>query len=250
MTWVKICGITNLEDALVAVDAGADALGFVFYKKSPRHVDVETVREIVSKLPESVEKVGVFVGDTNQNFSSIEHVGLTGIQRYLSFEAFGDQEKAYGALGRKQLRVLHALSMKAILNDQKVFEGLIRGFVNFQRGVHFDGGPVEKRNGHTPKVQIPIGPIFLLDSGTPGQPGGTGKTFDWKAAAPLVDAMRKNVYVVVAGGLNPVNVMNAIDTLYPWGVDVSSGVEAKPGKKDPEKVRAFVNAVRTAEKRA
>jgi phosphoribosylanthranilate isomerase len=251
MTWVKICGITNLEDALVAVDAGADALGFVFYDKSPRKVDVQTVREITSKLPDNVEKVGVFVGDTGQTLPAIEHAGLTGIQLHLSFERVGDQEKEYGSgLRRKQLRVFQALSMKAILDDQRVFKGLVRSFETFHRNGHYDGGPLKKQNGRTAKVQIPIGPFFFLDAGTPSQPGGTGKTFDWKAAAPLVNSMRKNVYVVIAGGLNPSNVTTAIDTLHPWGVDVSSGVEAKPGKKDPEKVRAFVQAVRTAEKRA
>jgi len=251
MTWVKICGITNLEDALVAVDAGADALGFVFYDKSPRKVDVETVREITSKLPESIEKVGVFVGDAGQVFPAVEHARLTGIQLHQACEAPGDQERAYGGgLRRKQLRVFHALSMNAILDDQLIFKGLARSFESFHRDGHYDDGPLKKQNGRTVKVPIPIGPFFFLDAGTPHQPGGTGKKFDWKAAAPLVDSMRKNVYVVIAGGLNPSNVTTAIDTLHPWGVDVSSGVEAKPGKKDPEKVRAFVQAVRTAEKRA
>jgi phosphoribosylanthranilate isomerase len=88
----------------------------------------------------------------------------------------------------------------------------------------------------------------FLDSGTPSQPGGTGLAFDWKAARPLVEDMNKQVNVVLAGGLTPQNVSEAIETLHPWGVDVSSGVEASPGKKDPHKIRAFLRAVREADK--
>ncbi|MGH9530459.1 MAG: phosphoribosylanthranilate isomerase, partial [Terriglobales bacterium] len=94
--------------------------------------------------------------------------------------------------------------------------------------------------------QNPFGTI-MLDSGTVQKPGGTGKTFDWQAAVPLVETIRKSVRVVVAGGLNPSNVADAIRILDPWGVDVVSGVEASPGRKDPQKVRAFINAVRRVE---
>jgi phosphoribosylanthranilate isomerase len=94
-----------------------------------------------------------------------------------------------------------------------------------------------------------FGTIFL-DSGTLQQPGGTGVAFDWQRVAPIVKRMKQVMRVVVAGGLNPTNVTEAIDTLRPWGVDVSSGVEAKPGKKDPEKVKAFITAVRQAERLA
>ena len=89
----------------------------------------------------------------------------------------------------------------------------------------------------------------FLDSGTPQLPGGTGKTFDWSASAAKVEAINKDMNVVVAGGLNPENVTDAIRILKPWGVDVASGVEAKPGKKDPDKVRAFIEAVRHTEKK-
>jgi phosphoribosylanthranilate isomerase len=99
------------------------------------------------------------------------------------------------------------------------------------------------------KTSQRIDAIFL-DSGTPQQPGGTGQTFDWEQAAPLVALIGQLTNVVVAGGLTPANVTEAIRILKPWGVDVASGVEAKPGKKDPEKVRAFVAAVRQADKTA
>ena len=91
-------------------------------------------------------------------------------------------------------------------------------------------------------------PAIFLDSGTPAHPGGTGKTFDWSEAVPLVRRMSQQVHVVVAGGLNPENVAGAIRLLQPWGVDVSSGVEAQRGKKDPAKLRAFIQAVREADK--
>ena len=91
---------------------------------------------------------------------------------------------------------------------------------------------------------------FLLDSGTSSKPGGTGEAFDWRASVPRVDVIQKLGKVVIAGGLNASNVVEALEVLHPWGVDVASGVESRPGKKDPDKVRAFVQAVRRAEKSA
>jgi phosphoribosylanthranilate isomerase len=105
--------------------------------------------------------------------------------------------------------------------------------------------------GKLPRAQTlghnPMDTVFL-DSGTPQQPGGTGRTFDWEKSVPLVERIKENAKVVVAGGLTPDNVTDAIRILKPWGVDVVSGVEASPGKKDPEKVRAFIRAVRQSEK--
>jgi phosphoribosylanthranilate isomerase len=212
MTWVKICGMTNLEDALVAVEAGADAVGFVFYEKSPRCVSVETAREIVAKLPESVEKVGVFVNEWEDTICAVaDNAGLTAVQMH------GDNEDPHVAdlvVGRRpQVKVLAAISMQ---------------HPNPQSWAMM-WGPDSVRT-------------FLLDSGTSSKPGGTGKVFDW--AAPVVDEIKKVGRVVAAGGLTPENVIEAIEILKPWGVDVVSGVEAAPGKKDPEKVRAFVRAVR------
>ena len=222
MTWIKICGTTNLEDALTAVDAGADALGFVFYEKSPRKIDPDAAREIVTKLPENVEKVGVFVDESAGSVDEIaERVGLTGIQLY------------GGSLSRKALNELNSSSRKtyvvlpaAELVDKR---GRLTGF----------GWRAEAKS---------MVDALLLDSGTRRQPGGTGKVFDWKKTAPVIALISQTFKVVIAGGLSPTNVADAIRTLKPWGVDVASGVEAKPGKKDPEKIRAFIAAVRQAEK--
>jgi len=244
MTWVKICGITNLEDALTAVEAGADALGFVFHEKSPRNVAPETVREIVSQMPANIEKVGVFVGNNPKNFLELVHdLGLTGSQLH-----FGPQvgsvngTTAYG-LGCFPPGFKSYWSMPA------------EWFIESEDSAsHFISSAVraaERMQSHPggDKLLNFFQTIFL-DSGSLQQPGGTGVAFDWQKAAPIVERLKQVVKVVVAGGLNPANVTEAIHILKPWGVDVSSGVESTPGKKDPEKVCAFVSAVRKAERLA
>jgi phosphoribosylanthranilate isomerase len=219
MTWVKICGMTNLEDALVAVDAGADAVGFVFYEKSPRCVTVETAREIVEKLPSSLDKVGVFVNEPVEKVTTIaDEAGLTAVQLH------GDEYKSperYSMQGK----MFFSLPATEILRD-------LRGCGGFY------GFP-----------SLPNSAGVLLDSGSPEQRGGTGKTFAWGEALHLVLALKKRFSVVIAGGLTPQNVGWAAEYLKPWGVDVVSGVEARPGKKDPEKVRAFVRAVREMDRK-
>ena len=215
MTWVKICGMTNLEDALVAVEAGADAVGFVFYEKSPRCVSVEKAREIVEKLPDSVEKVGVFVGESPED-QILRQVGLSTAQVYTNSIA--------GWLAWHQRSGLKL--MFAVPGD------VLSGEFFMQFG----------------SVDRPISAI-LVDSGSGEHPGGTGQRFDWENAKLGISHLSTRVPVVVAGGLTAVNVDQAIRTLRPWGVDVSSGVEARPGKKDPEKVRAFVRAVREMDRK-
>lgn len=212
MTWVKICGITNLEDALTAVEAGADALGFVFYEKSPRKVDVETAREIVTKLPDSVEKVGVFVDQSEPSIcETAEAAGLTAVQLH------GDDQDPYVAdlviRRRPRTKILVGISM---LRDQP--------------------------GGWASMWSADKGFVFLLDTG-----GGTGNVFDWEKDQKSVQIIKHLGPVVVAGGLTPTNVAEAMRILHPWGVDVASGVEARPGRKDPEKVRAFLAAVREAD---
>ncbi|HZR58606.1 MAG TPA: phosphoribosylanthranilate isomerase [Terriglobales bacterium] len=228
MTWIKICGTTNLEDALTAVDAGADALGFIFYAKSPRNVDPETVREIVAKLPDMIEKVGVFVGTSMLDASDIaDRCRLDMVQLYVPFSIETSLREAspLGAIASGQLKkTLLAFSAPDLMGD------------NPRINVEFSSFTKTAFN------------TILLDSGTSQQPGGTGRPFDWKAAVPLLESMRQNLNVVIAGGLNPSNVTEAIRILNPWGVDVVSGVESSPGKKDPEKVRAFISAVRKFEK--
>jgi len=219
MTWVKICGMTNLDDALVAVDAGADAVGFVFYEKSPRYVTAEIALEIVEKLPKKVEKVGVFVNEMEDALCSLaDRSGVTAIQMH------GDNEDPRVAdlvmARRPKLKVLAAISM---LRDSP------------------DGWAMT----WNPESIY----AFLADSGDSSKTGGTGKTFDWRRSGPGLDSIKRLGRVVAAGGLTPHNVVEAIDVIKPWGVDVVSGVEASPGKKDPEKVRAFVRAVREMDRR-
>jgi phosphoribosylanthranilate isomerase len=218
MTWVKICGITNLEDAQIAVQAGADALGFVFYEKSPRRVDRETARSIVAEVPPEIEKVGVFVNQFEGPICDIaERVGLTSVQLH------GDNEDPHvgNLLVQRQpdLKVLVGVSM-----SQPRPEGWAMMWA--------------RDNVYA----------FLADSGDTTKYGGTGETFDWQASRKTIDMIARLGRVIVAGGLQPMNVVTPIRMLRPWGVDVSSGVEARPGKKDPEKVKAFVEAVRQAEK--
>jgi phosphoribosylanthranilate isomerase len=217
MTWVKICGITNLEDALMAVEAGADALGFVFYEKSPRKVDPETVRGIIAAVPERIEKVGVFVDESPASIARIaEDAGITAVQLHADEQRRPDKQ----------------------VTDRKVFLSLPAS------AVAWNGNRKGELWGSFWAIPENLAAIFI-DSGAVG---GTGKKFNWEEASAFVSLMSKRYAIVVAGGLASGNVNEAILTLKPWGVDVSSGVEASPGRKDPDKVRAFVAAVRAAEK--
>jgi phosphoribosylanthranilate isomerase len=221
MTWVKICGMTNLEDALVAVDAGADAVGFVFYEKSPRCVSVETAREIVEKLPDGVEKVGVFVNELPAMVSALAgEAGLTAVQfhgdEYLHPEMYASDRKVFLCIPAEWVEVTSRKMGKVV--------------------------------GSFMALPKNLGAV-ILDSGTREDRGGTGKTFDWQKVRIWVSLMNQLHHVVVAGGLTPGNVGEAMGLLRPWGVDVDSGVETRPGKKDPAKVRAFVRAVREIDRK-
>ncbi len=219
MTWVKICGTTNLEDALTAVDAGADAVGFVFYEKSPRNVSVEAAREIVEKLPERVDKIGVFVNEAPEKVSTVaDQAGLTAVQFH------GDE---YQSPGQHVVNRTAFFCLPAIEFIPRWRRGGV--FVTFTGFPNLAG--------------------ILLDSGTREERGGTGKTFAWGEAHSFVSMVQARHPVVIAGGLTPANVGWAVEFLKPWGVDVASGVEARPGKKDPEKVRAFVKAVREIDRK-
>jgi phosphoribosylanthranilate isomerase len=243
MTWVKICGMTNLEDALVAVEAGADAVGFVFYEKSPRNISVETARGIVKKLPERVEKVGVFVGHSVvEGTDVILSVGLTAVQHY-PFSEIGSRVDDHRATGSsifpQPIKYFTAFPADFFLADPDRISVLASNLMQLRNGIAGD-----------PPIPAGCFETFFLDSGGLDNPGGTGKSFDWGKAVPIAEAMRQgNLKLVVAGGLTPKNVCEAIGILKPWGVDVASGVEARPGKKDPEKVRAFVKAVRDMDRK-
>ena len=220
MTWVKICGITNLEDALVAVEAGADAVGFVFYEKSPRRIGSDIARDIADRLPAQIERVGIFVNESAQHVSATAGVaGMTAVQLH------GDE---------------HQNLAKYTLSG-KVFVGIPANAAKWSLS--------EKGEAWGPLTPIPenLGGI-VLDSGTSDKRGGTGKKFEWERAEAFVSTIGKLHRIVVAGGLTPENVTEAMSILHPWGVDVSSGVEARPGKKDPDKVRAFIKAVRDYDK--
>jgi phosphoribosylanthranilate isomerase len=221
MTWVKICGITNLEDARTAVDAGADALGFVFYEKSPRNIEPEAARRLIEQLPPRPEKVGVFAGEGIEHCVALaKRCKLDAVQLHLSTWAMpskGTDAEFRVTTFSKPVRIYAAFPIKP----------LIEGQLHLALGKPFD--------------------TIFLDSGTSERPGGTGQAFDWKKAAPIVENISKKVKVVIAGGLTPTNVVDAMRILKPWGVDVASGVEAAPGKKDPRKVRDFIAAVRQAE---
>jgi phosphoribosylanthranilate isomerase len=223
MTWVKICGMTNLEDALVAVEAGADAVGFVFHEKSPRNISVEAAREIVEKLPESVEKVGVFVdADCENIFEVVSKAGLTAVQLHgkpSSDSVLSDPRPAMESIGAQKIIVM------------------IPG------GTLKDGGFFMGTGTQAKTFAV------LLDSFSNGVTGGTGTTFDWNKTRDIVQTIGLSTPVIVAGGLTPANVGDAMRILHPFGVDVVSGVEARPGKKDPEKVRAFVKAVREMDRK-
>jgi phosphoribosylanthranilate isomerase len=225
--WIKICANTSLDDARLAAEAGADAVGFVF-APSPRRVTPAQVAAIVPQLPAALEKIGVFVDASFEEIAStVEGCALTGVQ--LHFDAEPELPAQLRARFGEKLRIL--------------------------RVVHFDGQqitdsaaaheipPTDERANRmltfaSPFLDSNVNAI-LVDSYSLTTRGGTGQRFDWGlAAATLFQTTAKPK--VAAGGLTPENVAEAIGLLRPWGVDVVSGVEAAPGRKDPEKVRAFI----------
>ncbi len=218
MTWIKICGTTNLSDALTAVEAGADALGFVF-AESMRRVTPEVVAEITPHLPSHIEKVGVFVSETPEQIRDIaKQCGLTAVQlnRHVAIPDLGD------------IDVIPVWHMSEIEEEQyrSKYEG----------------------NGFSIGASFAVKAI-LLDSGSPEKGGGTGKRFDWQRAQRFIKSTKLDQYFpfVVAGGLAPENVAEAIRIFQPFGVDVVTGVEREKGRKDPDKVRAFIAAARAAQ---
>ena len=222
MTWIKICGITNLEDALFAVEAGADALGFVFYENSPRKTNIEDTRAIIRDLPERVEKVGVFVEEDAERIRQIVlETGLTAVQLHgaRALESvWNDVRPAIESVGTSKLIPAipgDSLKDRGVLINERAHESIF---------------------------------ALLFDAQSNGTFGGTGTTFDWPGTRGMVQVISLRIPVIVAGGMTSLNVEKAIRLLQPFGVDVSSGVEAQPGKKDPEKIRAFVGSVRSADR--
>jgi phosphoribosylanthranilate isomerase len=203
-TVVKICGITNAEDALAAAGSGADALGLMFYEGSPRHITSKAAAEIARQLPPFVIKVGVFVNAPEDAvLRAIGDCGLNIVQFH------GDETPEYCAqfpvMAIKAFRIRDASSLKALEDYQT--------------------------------------DAFLLDAHTSGKLGGTGATFNWDLA---VEAQKLGRPIFLAGGLTPENVAEAVRRVQPYAVDVSSGVETSPGKKDHQKVAAFIKAAKGA----
>jgi phosphoribosylanthranilate isomerase len=217
--WVKICANTNLEDALLAAQAGADAVGFVF-AESVRQVTAQQVAEITPRLPRAVEKIGVFVdADFDELVATVEASGLTGLQLHSAADPkLTTRLREHFGPGPRILQVIH-----------------------YQQGL--------EAQLRAARADAAIDAV-LLDSRTATLLGGTGQSFDWQAASRELAASAAGLRWIVAGGLNPENVGEAIATLRPWGVDVATGVETSPGKKDPAKVRAFVENARIAAHRA
>jgi phosphoribosylanthranilate isomerase len=202
---VKICGITNAADALAAVESGADALGFMFYEPSPRHVAIRQVAEIIRELPPFVMRAGVFVDAPEDTvMRAIGDCGLTLLQ-------FHGQEPPeyctqFGLMSMKAFRMRDAESLKVLQNY-----------------------PTD---------------AWLLDAFVVDKLGGTGEKFNWELA---IEAKKLGRPIFLAGGLTPMNVAEAVRTVHPFAVDVSSGVEASPGKKDHAKVRDFIAAAKSGE---
>ena len=215
--WIKICATTNLDDALASIDAGANALGFIF-TESPRQITPESAAEIIAALPPSVEKIGVVVnetptapGRTRQLRSASPVCNSTATNRPTN-----SPNTAARSVCRKIIKTLQARELLAA--PDKLDDYL-------RNSKSIDG--------------------ILLDSGSPTARGGTGVPFDWNAALPIVERIKQHVPVIIAGGLNPANVADAIRLFDPCGVDVVSGVELSTGKKDAAKLRAFIAAARS-----
>jgi phosphoribosylanthranilate isomerase len=224
--WVKICANTNLDDAQLAAELGADAVGFVF-APSMRQVTTAQVARITPHLPEELERVGVFAGwDANQIAAAVEQAGLTTVQLHGGFDA----------------ALLRGLS--------KRFEGRIR-LIQTVHWVIAESGPAREQaeaqvRGHMLHIkESGMADRVLVDSKIGAAAGGTGVAFDWKAARGLFSSASPS-RLILAGGLTPVNVAEAIVQLEPWGVDVASGVEASPGRKDAAKVAALIRAAKLA----
>ncbi|MCX6544735.1 MAG: phosphoribosylanthranilate isomerase [Acidobacteria bacterium] len=206
-TRIKICGMTNVEDAQLAVDLGADAVGFVFWPASPRYVTLEQAGLVAATLPRFVTAVGVFVNESPDRIRRvIDEVGLGAVQLH------GDEPV-------EQWLSMPCHTLKAVGIDDRFDTASLAAW---------------------PSTVMP-----LLDVADPARRGGTGKAIDWTRAAAAARLRR----IVLAGGLRPENVEQAIDTVAPYAVDVSSGVEREPGVKDAERMSAFVAAVARADAR-
>ncbi len=205
---IKICGITNLQDAELSAKAGADQIGFNFYPKSPRYIEPGDARLMVDSLPKKISKVGVFVDESVESVCGIiDKVGLDAVQLH------GNEDRAFISKLKRDRRVtvIKALRVSADFSPE--------------RSLDFGADAI------------------LLDSFSENSLGGTGKTFDWEVASSVIELIPR---VYLAGGLTPENVGDAINKIRPYAVDICSRIESEPGKKDPAKLSAFIAAVKGA----
>ncbi len=198
MTWIKICGITDIKDALKVVELGADALGFVFYEKSPRKITKEKAKEIIDSLPKGVVKVGLFVDELEEKVNEI-----TSYCNFDILQFHGDETPDY--CKKFPQKIIKAFRIK----DKESLANI-------------------------PKYEVDY---YLLDAYSEAAPGGTGRTFNWNLAK---EAKEFGKPIILSGGLNPENIIEALEKVSPFGVDVSSGVELSPGKKDQKKLKEFI----------
>jgi phosphoribosylanthranilate isomerase len=229
--FIKICANTNVKDALLAAELGADAVSFVF-AKSKRQVTSEQVSEIVRRLPPSVEKIGVF--DLDDPYGIEHHIactGLTGAQLHRPYDA--ELVRLLSAEFGGDLKIIQTVAYDVDAKDRAAAD---RRFEAALRQVLAD----------------PLVWAVLIDTKKAGASGGLGISFDWKHVGGLVTRASAETAgqhrLLLAGGLNPDNVQAAITQFAPWGVDVASGVESTPGRKDPERLRQFITAARGAER--
>ena len=198
---VKVCGMTRYEDARLALDLGAWAIGLVFHPPSPRAIAIEEAAELVARLPPDTLSVGVFVDEPLDRVNrAVERIGLKAVQLH------GAETPEYAAAVKVD-RVIKAFRVRTGFDDARIDD--------------------------YPEC------LILLDAHVEGLPGGTGRPFEWDIARKAWE----RAPIILAGGLNPENVEDAIRTVRPMAVDVSSGVEARPGEKDPERMRRFFEAV-------
>lgn len=200
-TKIKICGITNIEDAQAAVEFGADALGFIFYKKSKRYIDPQVAAKIISSLPPFLAKVGVFVNQSMEEIAQIrEAAGINAAQLH------GDEAPEF--VSSISFETIKAIRVKDETDLDKVAQYSAQA--------------------------------ILFDTYSDKQYGGTGKSFDWG----ILKDFSHTKHIILSGGLNPENVLDAVTIVRPYAVDVSSGVEAQPGKKDHTKIKKFIEAIK------
>lgn len=203
MARIKICGITNLEDALLAVQLGADALGFIF-AESPRRINLSQAQEIIKKIPPLVSCIGVFVNENQRKIKEVaQRCSLDCIQLH-------GQESPEYCQSLFPLKIIKSIRIK----DEKSLKEIKSYF---------------------------LVKAILLDTFLEGKAGGTGITFNWLLAKK---AQKAGIPIILSGGLSPENVQKAIELVKPFAVDVSSGVESYPGKKDKKKLEAFIKIVK------